>query len=135
MNQYELNRPHGQVFTLSGCGVPLFPSMATKHKGFPPVGEAPRNLVNLLGSSYSGKATEEIAGLLCNRCSLQASLRSLVGDLGPKEEGKARERYEETSWAGTAALSTSCMGKTHQAPCTLKETLGLPPEDNKKVIF
>eukprot|EP00438_Fugacium_kawagutii_P024198 Skav213520 [mRNA] locus=scaffold656:169229:186189:+ [translate_table: standard] len=40
--------------------------------------DAPRSLVNLLGSAFSGKATEEIDGLLCDRCSLEASLRALV---------------------------------------------------------
>ena len=34
-----------------------------------------RNLVNLLNSSYTGKPTEEIDGLVCSHCSLEASLR------------------------------------------------------------
>ena len=36
---------------------------------------APRNLVNLLNNSYTGKPTEEIDGLVCSHCSLEASLR------------------------------------------------------------
>ncbi|CAL1144751.1 unnamed protein product [Cladocopium goreaui] len=40
------------------------------------------NLVNLLGSSYGGKPTEEIDGLVCDRCSLEASLRRALLDSG-----------------------------------------------------
>ncbi|CAK9099519.1 Hypothetical protein SCF082_LOCUS46612 [Durusdinium trenchii] len=40
------------------------------------------NLLSLLKASYSGQPTEEIDGLLCYRCSLEASIRRFLLDCG-----------------------------------------------------
>jgi len=40
------------------------------------------NLVNLLNNSYTGKPTEEIDGLVCSHCSLEASLRRAMLESG-----------------------------------------------------
>ena len=70
---------------------------------------APVDLVSTVQSCYGGKATEEIEGLLCSRCSARASQRRCLQE-GLGGSLSAQEAYRRLAACGPAILDVEHIG-------------------------
>ncbi|CAK9051100.1 unnamed protein product [Durusdinium trenchii] len=81
------------------------------------------NLLSLLKASYSGQPTEEIDGLLCYRCSLEASIRRFLLDCGASfSAGLAFRRFMRLAdgLAPSGAEVLEALRPLGAPPCVLR---------------
>eukprot|EP00913_Durusdinium_trenchii_P009574 g8994.t2 len=82
-----------------------------------------KNLLSLLKASYSGQPTEEIDGLLCYRCSLEASIRRFLLDCGASfSAGLAFRRFMRLAdgLAPSGAEVLEALRPLGAPPCVLR---------------